>query len=132
MVFSPSLNASTKSLFTQPVDDERQELRGSRKKETSPSQVTADDDESHPVIIAPLPTKCGGGSGGRGGSGAEALTIEMGRTESNSSDISAAIPENMDASSLCRAAERIISSPQDKDFVEEVSLEVADAFNVPI
>lgn len=123
MVFSPSLKTSTNSLFAAAEDNKHQELRASRKNEVPSSRVAADDDDNRRVIMAPLLASGGGGpNGGGDSSGAAALTIEVDGTAVSSDDVLAAIPGAADASLPSPTAEKIVSSPQDKDFVEEVRL----------
>lgn len=141
MVFSPSLKTSTNSLFAPAEDDEHQELRGARNKEVSPSRVEADDDDDddddsrgcrhrHRVITAPRLANGGGGANSGGDSdGNAAMAIEADGAAVSSSDVLAAIPGATGVSSPSRAAEEKISSPRDKDFVEEVSLKVGTSMH---
>lgn len=117
-VFSPSLRASANSLFA-PAGEGHQGSRGSREKfGSSPPALVADDSESG-VIMAPSSTL---ENGGGGSVGAGALTNEARAVVSDRDGALAATPGSTvgHASSSPPTARRAASSPQDKDFVEEV------------
>lgn len=121
-MFSPSLRASTNSLFA-PAGEEHLDPTDSSEKHQSPPRALAiaGDNESD-VIVAPSSALAnGGGTGGGVGTGASA--IEAGAVVSSRNGALAAAPGSTagGVSSSPPAARGAVSSPQDKDFVEEVS-----------
>lgn len=118
-MFSPALKASANSLFV-PAGGEHQVSRGSCEKYGSPSRVLLAGDNESGVVMAPSNTLANGGrSSGGGSAGASASTSEAGAVVS-SRDGALAVAVG-GASSPSPAARGAVPSPQDKDFVEEVS-----------
>lgn len=130
MVFSPSLKASTNSLFA-PADDEQQALRGSRSKESAGSSERAS------LLLSPSSspsaklTNDGGGVsvvGAAGGSMMEVVdgAAGSGTSSRNSNDLTMVAgvtdaPVSSPPVSMATGEGAVVSSSQDRDFVEEVS-----------
>lgn len=118
-VFSPSLKASANSLFA-PTGEEHQGSRESREKiQSSPRALAPENDNEGGVIMAPS-NALANGSGSGVGAGASA--IEAGTVVSNRDGVLVMVPGSTadGASSSPPNTRGAVSSPQGKDFVEEV------------
>lgn len=120
-MFSPSLRPSTNSLFA-PAGGEHQGSRGSRDKHESPRRAleAADDNESGVVTASPSPLANGNG----GGVGAGLSAIDAEAVPSSRDTALTAAPGGpvggVSSSPPTARGVGAVSSPQDKDFVEEV------------
>eukprot|EP00903_Cladosiphon_okamuranus_P015604 g14408.t1 len=130
-VFSPSMRASANSLFA-PAAEEHQGSRVSHDKHESPPRalVAADDNESGAVTEPPNTLANGGGGVRGGGVGVGASKIEASAVVSSRDGVlAAALGSTVGvASSSPPTARAGVSSPQDKDFVEEVREKIVENF----
>ncbi|CAM9924192.1 unnamed protein product, partial [Ectocarpus sp. 8 AP-2014] len=137
MVFSPSLKASTNSLFA-PADDEQQELRGSRSKEIAGSSERASLLLSPSSSPSPKLTNDVGSVGGvdiGAGSMMEVVDGAAGSGTSSRNGIDLAMvagvrdaPASSPPVSMAAREGAVVSSPQDRDFVEEVREKIVENF----
>ena len=127
-MFSPSLRPSTNSLFA-PAGGGHQGPRGSRENpESAPQALVLGDDSESGAATASSNALANSGGGGGGGVEAGTSAIEAGAVLSGRRDGALAAAPGGAAggttlggvSSSPATARGAVSSPQDKDFVEEV------------
>ncbi|CAM9373236.1 unnamed protein product, partial [Ectocarpus sp. 13 AM-2016] len=137
VVFSPSLKASTNSLFA-PADDEQQELRGSRSKEIAGSSERASSLLSPSSSPSAKLTNDGSSASGVGAAAGSMMEVVDGAagsgTSSRNGNDLAMVAGVRDATvssppvSMAAGEAAVVSSPKDRDFVEEVREKIVENF----